>query len=428
MGKCFIIISRRFFRKTNGNDEWSPGNGTPVTLAMKTIKLKFINLGLLNITLFKNQTVMPIYMDRHDLPESVNAEHVAHIHQEDLKIEDEYGCKGLTYWFDDQRKTAFCLIKAPNKKALQDMHDHAHGGVPNSIIEVDPHIVESFLGRIEDPVKAKNTKLNIINDPAFRVLMVINTVCEDPVKSNLPEFKRLLKSIKTNLSPVIGVLEGRIVKENLYESLVSFRSISNALKCALEIQSTLENEMDSAEYPVFLRIGLSAGVPISKGEGIFEETIKIADRLCKVVEGGIVVSYEVKELYESENHHKFLETGQVRVLRPSDERFLMSLMDFVEQNWNRTDLRVEDFSAHLGYSKAQLYRKVKFLTGESLNIFVRAYRLERARKKMDRNDENISEIAFDTGFNSAAYFSKCFLEAYGMLPSEYLKQYITLQA
>lgn len=369
---------------------------------------------------------MPIYMDRHDLPESVNAAHVAQIHQEDLKIEHEYGCKGLTYWFDDQRKTAFCLIKAPNKKALQDMHDHAHGAVPNSIIEVDPQIVESFLGRIEDPVKAKNTKLNIINDPAFRVLMVMETSCEDPVKMNLPEFKRALQSFKTRLGPAIMASEGRIVKENLYESLISFRSISGALKCALEIQSSIGKHIDSGGYPVCLKIGLSAGVPVSKGEGIFEDTIRIADRLCKVVTGSIVVTSEVMELYESENHHKILETSGVRVLQPSDERFLTGLMDFVEQNWNRTDLRVEDFSADLGFSKAQLYRKVKFLTGESLNIFVRVYRLERARKMMDRNYGNVSEIAFDTGFNSAAYFSKCFLEAYGMLPSEYFKQYRTL--
>jgi AraC-like DNA-binding protein len=370
---------------------------------------------------------MPIYMDRHDLPESVNAEHVAQIHQEDLKIEHEYGCKGLTYWFDDQRKTAFCLIKAPNKKALQDMHDHAHGGVANSIIEVDPSIVESFLGRIEDPVKAKNTKLNIINDPAFRVLMVMNTTCDNPVKSNLPEFKRLLNSIKTRFISLVKAAEGRIVKENLYESLISFKSISGALKCALEIQSAFEKHFDSGAYPICLRIGMSTGVPVSKGEGIFEETIKIADRLCKIVGGSIAVSYEVKELYESENHHKILDTGRVRVLQPADERFLTSLMDFVEQNWNRTNLRVDDFSADLGFSKAQLYRKVKFLTGESLNIFIRAYRLERARKMMDCNTGNISEIAFDTGFNSAAYFSKCFLEAYGMLPSEYFKQYRPLQ-
>ncbi len=366
---------------------------------------------------------MPIYMDRHDLPESVNAEHVAQIHQEDLKIEHEYGCKGLTYWFDDQRKTAFCLIKAPNKKALQDMHDHAHGGVANSIIEVDPSIVESFLGRIEDPVKAKNAKLNIINDPAFRVLMVMNTTCENPVNKNLPEFRRLLESIKMRLSSLITESEGRIVKENLYESLVSFRSISGALNCAVEIQRAFDKHIDSHTYKACLSIGLSAGVPVSEGEGIFEDTIKIADRLCKVVEGGIVVSSEVKELYESKTHHNILETGRVRVLQPSDERFLNSLMDFVEQNWNRTNLRVDDFSADLGFSKAQLYRKVKYLTGESLNNFIRAYRLELARKMIDRHAGNISEIAFDTGFNSAAYFSKCFLEAYGMLPSAYFKQY-----
>ncbi|MDH3323081.1 MAG: DUF4242 domain-containing protein, partial [Flavobacteriaceae bacterium] len=109
---------------------------------------------------------MPIYMDRHELTENVTAEHVAEIHQEDLKHEHKFGCKGLTYWFDDKRKSAFCLIKAPNKKAIEDMHALAHGGVPHSIIEVDAAVVESFLGRIGDPVKAQNTELNIINDPA----------------------------------------------------------------------------------------------------------------------------------------------------------------------------------------------------------------------------------------------------------------------
>ena len=51
---------------------------------------------------------MPIYMDRHDLPESVTAEEVARLHQEDLKIEHKFGCKGMTYWFDEVRK--YCLL------------------------------------------------------------------------------------------------------------------------------------------------------------------------------------------------------------------------------------------------------------------------------------------------------------------------------
>ena len=117
---------------------------------------------------------MPIYMDRHDVPETITAEHVAHIHQEDLKIQDQFGCKGLTYWFDDKRKTAFCLIEAPNEKAIRQMHKKAHGQVPHHVIAVDTVIVDSFLGRIQDPEKAQDTTLNIINDPAFRTIMVID--------------------------------------------------------------------------------------------------------------------------------------------------------------------------------------------------------------------------------------------------------------
>lgn len=67
-------------------------------------------------------------------------------------------------------KTAFCLIEAPNSNAIIEMHKKAHGNVPHQIIEVDKTIIESFLGRIEDPEKALNTDLNIINDPAFRTI------------------------------------------------------------------------------------------------------------------------------------------------------------------------------------------------------------------------------------------------------------------
>ena len=85
---------------------------------------------------------MPIYMDRHDVSETVTAENVAELHQKDLKIQDQFGCRGLTYWFDEKRKTAFCLIEAPDAKDIQKMHNQAHGQVPHSVIEVDARIVE----------------------------------------------------------------------------------------------------------------------------------------------------------------------------------------------------------------------------------------------------------------------------------------------
>src|SRR3989304_1647222 len=93
---------------------------------------------------------MPIYMDRHDI-KGTTASEVAEAHQKDLKIQDKYGCKALTYWFDEANGTTFCLIQAPRKQAVAKMHYEAHGHVPNKIIEVDPEAVKAFLGRIEDP-------------------------------------------------------------------------------------------------------------------------------------------------------------------------------------------------------------------------------------------------------------------------------------
>lgn len=79
---------------------------------------------------------MPIYMDRHDVAKVVTAEIVVKIHQEDLRIQHKYCCRGITYWYDDGRKTAFCLVEAPNKEAIVEMHAKAHGEVPNTGIAI----------------------------------------------------------------------------------------------------------------------------------------------------------------------------------------------------------------------------------------------------------------------------------------------------
>ena len=135
---------------------------------------------------------MPIYMDRHDVSETVTAETIAQLHQADLKVQDQFGCRGLTYWFDEKRKIAFCLIEAPDAQAIHKMHDHAHGQVPHRVIEVDASIVESFLGRIEDPEKAQNTELNIINDPAFRTIMVISLKGLSLAQNDSAQFKSII--------------------------------------------------------------------------------------------------------------------------------------------------------------------------------------------------------------------------------------------
>ncbi len=56
-------------------------------------------------------------MDRHDVSKSVTAENVAQLHKEDLKIQEQFNFLGLTYWFDDIKKIAFCLVEVPDKES-----------------------------------------------------------------------------------------------------------------------------------------------------------------------------------------------------------------------------------------------------------------------------------------------------------------------
>ncbi len=367
---------------------------------------------------------MPIYLDLHEMPDGVTAEHVAEMHQADLKIEHEFNCRGLTYWCDEKRQTAFCLIEAPNKQALKDLHAQAHGDVPLRIIEVDDTIVESFLGRIEDPEKSKNTKLNIINDPAFRVLMVLETSNYlNRLEAN--QFTIFAQKFHNNVSKTLKKFNGRVVKKDNNSYLASFKSVTDAVLCALKIQFQFKYVTPKFDPSTRrLNIALSSGIPVTNKENIFEETITLATRMCDIVKEQVVITTEVKLLYESENRNATIDNKMIKILKPNEEKFLTQLIDFVEQVWNKPNFNVNDFSKALGLSKSQLYRKLTKLTGQSPNNFLKEFRLHRALSLLHNQHGNISEIAFETGFNSAAYFSKCFLNKYGILPSKYIQQHV----
>lgn len=355
-------------------------------------------------------------MDRHDVSEGVTAENVAQLHQADLKVQHEFGCRGLTYWFDERRKTAFCLIEAPNGNAIEEMHSHAHGQVPHQIIEVDSAIVESFLGRIEDPATAQNTHLNIINDPAFRTIMRVGLKRHLLTDYGSAHLNPLIDVTTKSVAQILENSDGRIVNQTESGFLASFVSVTNAVNCALEIQSRYKVEGNDG-----VKIGLSAGVPVTDKKVIFEDTVRLAERMYHIATSKIVVSSEVKDLYKSENLNRFIEGDLVLALSPADELFLNRLIDFTEKEWMDCDLTVDDFNQHFGCSRSQLYRKMMALIGESPNNFLMSYRLHSALTLFNKKAGNISEIAFDSGFSDSSYFSKCFHRRYGLSPSDYLR-------
>jgi AraC-like DNA-binding protein len=365
---------------------------------------------------------MPIYMDFHDLPEGVTSRQIAEMHQADLKIEHKYDCRGLTYWCDEIRQTAFCLIEAPNQEAIIELHNQSHGAVPQRIIEVNDTLVESFLGRIQDPEKAQNTKLNIINDTAFRTLMVVKFNKKVLRTKNIETLNAAIRGYAKSIINLTSKFNGRFVKQEANTYLMSFTGVTNAVECAIKIQE-LHNCVITPDLE--FKIGISAGVPVTHKENIFEDTIKKADYLTYVSEGGTMLSPEVKDLYESENQNNPVNIDGVVPLTTAEMEFVVSLLEYTESAWSHSATSAMDFSKNLGYSKSKLYRIMMQTVGRSPNVFLKEYRLNKALHLLNSQKSNISEIAYLTGFSSPTYFSKCFQEAYDQLPSHYTKLIIT---
>lgn len=364
---------------------------------------------------------MPIYMDRHDVSASVTAENVAQLHQQDLRIQDRFGCKGLTYWFDEKRKTAFCLIEAPNERAIREMHDYAHGQVPHRVIEVDPGIVESFLGRIGDPERAQNVELNIINDPAFRTVMVMDIKPLALTKDDLAQFASGMGQFVQMILDVLSSFKGNLVKHTNEHFLISFRSVSNAVHAAVELQQSFSGFTDGMrKHGLFFKIGLSTGVPVTEKNLIFEEAIRLAERMAVLGKEDIVVSEEVRELYDSENPISLTGREGIACLTQADEQFITRLMDHAQSTWSDIKLKVDDLNKPVGLSKPQLYRKMILLTGKSPVTFIKEYRLNEALSLLNKGAGNISQIAYEAGFSSPSYFAKCFQKRYGQSATEYL--------
>lgn len=103
-----------------------------------------------------------------------------------------------------------------------------------------------------------------------------------------------------------------------------------------------------------------------------------------------------------------------------DEQFMRKALELVEKNMSVTDYSVEAMSRDMGMSRTLLYKKILALTGRSPLEFVRSLRLKRAAILLNKSQMNVSEIAFQVGFNDPKYFSKHFKNEFGVLPSKFI--------
>lgn len=109
-------------------------------------------------------------------------------------------------------------------------------------------------------------------------------------------------------------------------------------------------------------------------------------------------------------------------MSPVDDIFLQKLNNYIDDNLTNQALNVEMIANEMGMSNSSLYRKVKGISNLSPIDFIRIARLKKAVQMMQSGEKQVSEIAYQVGFSSPAYFSTCFQKQYGKSPSEFMKE------
>lgn len=106
-----------------------------------------------------------------------------------------------------------------------------------------------------------------------------------------------------------------------------------------------------------------------------------------------------------------------------DKDFLKNTIDVIEKNITNSNFGVQELALEMGLSTAHLYRRLKQLTGQIPNAYLRNFRLQRAAELLRTNEGyNVSEVMYQIGIESRSYFSTSFKKLHGVSPSEFLRK------
>ena len=189
----------------------------------------------------------------------------------------------------------------------------------------------------------------------------------------------------------------------------------------LELTRHLKSDLKTCHIPIIL---LTAKAALEhKLEGLEEGADSYiskpfnGDHLQIRVKKLLELRKKIKEHYYGMNDFQDEEASLNRL----DKKFLDKLVKIIEQNNEKEDLTVDELGHKIGMSRVHLYRKIKKLTDMSVSEFVTSVKLKKSLELLRNSGRTIAEIAYEVGFSSPSYYTKCFREQFKMLPTEYIQ-------
>lgn len=191
------------------------------------------------------------------------------------------------------------------------------------------------------------------------------------------------------------------------------------ISSGIEFCAFMKAELSTSHIPVVMLTakgqdrdkleGVETGADAYLTKPFSTELLKVT--VAKLIEGR-------KLLHEKYSKSIKVEPSSITITSV-DERFMQDVIDLVDLNIGDSDFSVEQLAKEVGVSSAQLYRKVKALTGMAPNEFIRDIRLKRSTLLLKESGLTIAEISYKVGFGNPKYFSRCFSQQYGVSPKAF---------
>jgi signal transduction histidine kinase/DNA-binding response OmpR family regulator len=234
----------------------------------------------------------------------------------------------------------------------------------------------------------------------------------------------LRRYIKGALQPDYAVMEAREGEEGIRKArkLIPDLIISDVVMPGMDgyrLCALLKSEITTSHIPVILLTARAAEENILKGLETGAD-----DYITKPFNTKLLLA-RVRNLIQLRRQLQLHMKRELK-LQPAaisvsslDREFIKELLEVIDKNLSDPDFSVEVLQRKLFMSRSTLYRKIHALSGVSPVEFIRSYRLKRAAQLLGSRQMTITDVAFQVGFSSSAYFTKCFKEQFQQLPSVY---------
>jgi AraC-like DNA-binding protein len=186
-----------------------------------------------------------------------------------------------------------------------------------------------------------------------------------------------------------------------------------------ELCRVLKNHINTSHIPIIL-LTAKAGE-----ENILEGLETGADDYVTKPFNTKILCARIKNLIEMRRHlQQVLDRDMMQhpakiPVSGIDKEFIARLKGVIKKNIADPEFNIEQLCDKMEMSQPTLYRKIQALSGESPTEFIRSYRLKRGARLLEEKFGSVLEVAFEVGFSSAAYFTKCFKKKFNRLPSQY---------